>query len=224
MIGIKEMFDRCEQIGCLAFSTNAEDGHVATRIAHFIAWDDEGLYFTTMHTKPFYRELLSSGKVSVCGMFPKTYVEYDDEGLPYFVPGYTIRLEGDARELTGDEIAEKAKVNDGFRVAVHDIKKYPATRAFIMYRARGEIYDYDYEKENRDHKVERERFAFGGMTFVPPGFTITDDCIGCGTCMENCTFDAIEEGTPYRINGRRCDECGTCVHVCPVGAVLHKGI
>lgn len=33
--------------------------------------------------------------------------------------------------------------------------------AFVLYRAKGEIYDYDFARKNRDHKLERERFSYG---------------------------------------------------------------
>lgn len=97
--------------------------------------------------------------------------------------------------------------------------------AFVIYRARGEVFDYDFEKERRDHKPERERFSYGGMDFEKPGLMISDKCIGCGTCTKTCTFGAIQkDGARYRIDGARCDECGNCVMHCPVGAVVHKGM
>lgn len=33
--------------------------------------------------------------------------------------------------------------------------------AFVLYRAKGEIYDYDFSKKHRDYKLERERFSYG---------------------------------------------------------------
>ncbi|MDE8735324.1 pyridoxine-5-phosphate oxidase, partial [Eubacteriales bacterium DFI.9.88] len=100
-----------------------------------------------------------------------------------------------------DEVEEKARGSRDFNVAVYDIQKYPRTRIFVLYRAWGERYDFDYAKEKRDHKLERARFAYGGMSFEKPGLTITDACISCGKCTELCYFDAVEEGEPYKING-----------------------
>ncbi len=82
---------------------------------------------------------------------------------------------------------------------------------------------YDFARKRRAHKLERRRFAYGGATFKQPGLPIGDACVGCGSCLSVCTFNAIEEGTPYRINGARCDECGNCWNICPVDAVRHKG-
>ncbi len=50
---------------------------------------------------------------------------------------------------------------------------------------------------------------------------ITDDCIMCGTCKEECPVEAISEGDPkYQINPEVCTDCGSCADVCPVEACL----
>ena len=50
-------------------------------------------------------------------------------------------------------------------------------------------------------------------------YVITDNCVSCGTCAENCPNDAIVEGADkYEINQDLCVECGACESVCPVGA------
>ncbi|HHW11473.1 MAG TPA: 4Fe-4S binding protein [Firmicutes bacterium] len=48
---------------------------------------------------------------------------------------------------------------------------------------------------------------------------ITDDCISCGACAEECPVDAISEGTDkYEIDPEKCTDCGACAEVCPVDA------
>lgn len=50
-------------------------------------------------------------------------------------------------------------------------------------------------------------------------FKITDACIMCGACAENCPKKAIKEGaTKYEIDPKLCTECGECADICPVGA------
>ena len=49
-------------------------------------------------------------------------------------------------------------------------------------------------------------------------YKISDDCIGCGQCLEGCPVEAITEGSPYVINEDACIDCGNCASVCPVGA------
>ncbi len=53
-------------------------------------------------------------------------------------------------------------------------------------------------------------------------YLITDECVACGTCAEECPAEAIEEGEPYVINEEKCTECGTCVELCPVEAIIEK--
>ena len=41
-------------------------------------------------------------------------------------------------------------------------------------------------------------------------YVITDNCVSCGTCAENCPSDAITEGADkYEINQDLCVSCGT---------------
>lgn len=223
MMTIKEIYEKFDKIGCTTFST-VHDGRAESRIAHFFAWDEDGIYFRTMTVKPFYKQVKEIGNITVCGMYPNTQVMHDENNLPSFETGYSVRLTGDVRELTMEEVEKKAEQNRDFNVAVYDIKKYPATRIFLIYRAKGEVYDFDYAKEHRDHKLERERFSYGGMEVESAGLTITDQCIGCGKCQSVCSFDAIVLGSPYRIMGNRCDECGNCYVNCPVGAIISKGL
>jgi MinD superfamily P-loop ATPase len=49
-------------------------------------------------------------------------------------------------------------------------------------------------------------------------------CTGCGKCMRQCRFDAIQEivkdrKTVYAIDDMSCEGCGVCCLVCPVDAV-----
>jgi ferredoxin len=55
--------------------------------------------------------------------------------------------------------------------------------------------------------------------------TITDECIACGACEEECPVDAISEGDEYYvIDPEKCVECEghfdepQCASVCPVEA------
>ena len=54
-------------------------------------------------------------------------------------------------------------------------------------------------------------------------YKITDDCIMCGTCEEECPAEAIKEGDPkYVIDPDKCTDCGTCAEVCPVEACVSE--
>ena len=50
-------------------------------------------------------------------------------------------------------------------------------------------------------------------------YKISDDCVACGACAEDCPVNAISEGEgKYVIDADTCISCGSCEGVCPVGA------
>ena len=50
-------------------------------------------------------------------------------------------------------------------------------------------------------------------------YKISNDCIACGTCKDECPMGAISEGEHYSIDPDVCVDCGTCADVCPSGAI-----
>ena len=51
-------------------------------------------------------------------------------------------------------------------------------------------------------------------------YVISDDCVACGTCAEECPADAIsEKDGKYEINPDECLDCGTCEASCPNDAI-----
>lgn len=218
---LKELYELIETIGCMTFSTIGKNGEVQSRIAHFNGYDEDGLYFRTMTSKPYYRQLMKHKKLTVCGMTDQRVLEHLEDGTPVFPTSYVIRMIGDIKNVPYEVICEKAKKTEALKTAVQDGVKYPTMKDanFVMHRAKVEIYDTDFEKVNRENKLKRTRFSFGNYEFNLAGPTITNTCIGCGLCKKNCSFLAIEEGKPYRINPVYCDDCGTCMTVCPVGAI-----
>lgn len=49
--------------------------------------------------------------------------------------------------------------------------------------------------------------------------TINDECFECGACVGVCPKEAITEGTPYKIDPKKCNVCGACVGECSAGAI-----
>jgi len=50
-------------------------------------------------------------------------------------------------------------------------------------------------------------------------YKISDDCIACGACAEQCPVEAISEGDgKYVIDAEKCLDCGACADACPVDA------
>ncbi len=49
---------------------------------------------------------------------------------------------------------------------------------------------------------------------------ITEECINCGACVDECPEEAISEGDEtHVIDPEKCTDCGSCVEVCPVEAI-----
>ncbi|HQB28270.1 MAG TPA: 4Fe-4S binding protein [Paludibacter sp.] len=50
-------------------------------------------------------------------------------------------------------------------------------------------------------------------------YVISEDCIACGSCIDECPVDAISEGDIYAIDPELCTDCGACADVCPSDAI-----
>jgi ferredoxin len=55
---------------------------------------------------------------------------------------------------------------------------------------------------------------------VTMAYVITDECICCGTCIDECPVEAISEGDDkYTIDADACTDCGACADACPTDAI-----
>lgn len=219
-MNMKEIGTAVEKVGSVSITT-LDGSTMHSRIISICGSDAGGLYFLTMNVKPFYRQLQKNPQVALCGIYPSGRKEgKNKDGQPYWPPGFFLRITGEAQEVPVDEMREKAPASEVHRYALEEVERYSATTLFCIHRGKGELFDYDFELENRDHKLLRKRFAFGGESANPSGVRIDPDrCVSCGECHVVCSFDAIVEGEPYRVVGERCDECGSCVSSCPVEAI-----
>lgn len=218
---LQEIHDAVAKIGCLTMTT-MDNNTMHSRIISVCGGDEDGLYFLTMNVKPFYRQLKANPHIAVCGIYPTSRKDgKNSAGQPYFPPGFTLRISGEAREVPMDEVERQAAQGSAaHQYALEDIERYPAMRLFCIHKGKGEMFDFDFEMEHRDHKLLRTRFAFGGESVNPAGAGINPErCIACGECFDACSFKAIHPGTPYSVDGARCDECGDCSVVCPEDAV-----
>ena len=54
-------------------------------------------------------------------------------------------------------------------------------------------------------------------------FIITDACVKCGSCADQCPVEAISEGEDkYVIDADVCANCGACADQCPVEAIVEE--
>ncbi|OIQ58901.1 ferredoxin [Moorella thermoacetica] len=52
---------------------------------------------------------------------------------------------------------------------------------------------------------------------------ITEECLACGVCADECPSGAISEGEDkYVIDPELCTDCGTCIEACPNEAIVSE--
>ncbi|HUV34694.1 MAG TPA: electron transfer flavoprotein subunit alpha [Candidatus Desulfaltia sp.] len=51
---------------------------------------------------------------------------------------------------------------------------------------------------------------------------VTEDCTGCGACLQVCPFGAIETRDEKAFITEACRACGQCLDVCPVNAIVMR--
>ncbi len=59
----------------------------------------------------------------------------------------------------------------------------------------------------------------------PVEVMVTDDCDGCGFCLQHfeCpALVAVDDAQHTAVNPLACSGCGVCLHVCPKGAIVKK--
>jgi len=200
---MKKAFELIREVKASVIST-VKDGAPHSRIIDIMDYDEGGVYFITMTSKPFYRQLMETKKVAITVM-DKNYVQ--------------ARIVGDVKVVDHEKVMDIFDKNPAMKELFPGEEK--VFTPFYVYKGKGELFDLS----GRERKMIRERFAFGGETVNQAGCSITDKCIECGICKKECPFDAIEEGTPYKIDSSYCDECGICYNACPVKSIeLPKGL
>lgn len=50
-----------------------------------------------------------------------------------------------------------------------------------------------------------------------------NECIGCNTCINTCTCNALSKNNPFFIDRKKCTLCFDCVETCPAGALVQVG-
>lgn len=60
----------------------------------------------------------------------------------------------------------------------------------------------------------KEGMAAPGLKFIE----VSDACVACGTCVEACPADAIDEDDNYNMIPGKCILCCACIKVCPSDA------
>lgn len=193
----RKYVDMFRKVKIASAATVDEEGRPHSRIINIMIAADEGMYIVTSKGKPFYRQLAASGQIALSAMCP------DSQSLKFW---------GRVK------IADKKWVDRVFEENPGMNEVYPGdTRyildAFLIYEGTGEWFDL------LNYPINRESFSYG-MPEEKAGYQITEDCIGCGSCLEACPQKCItKKGDIYHIEAMHCLQCGACREVCPADAV-----
>jgi UDP-glucose 4-epimerase len=49
---------------------------------------------------------------------------------------------------------------------------------------------------------------------------VTEDCLGCGTCIDACFIKNVRLEDGHSVIGESCLGCGNCIEACPNDAVV----
>ena len=189
-------------VGILSFATVDEKGHPQVRSISAVHFEPDAIYFYTARGKNFCRQLLDDGHVQI-------------HALTKFKE--MIRLSAVAKPVPEEEQEHWKDVI--FEEQPYLVNVYPGdTRSIgIIFSIR----DAQIEYFNLGVRpIDRYYYTMGDATPEVKGFSITDACIQCGTCMANCPQECIIEGEPFRIQAEHCLHCGNCFENCPVEAIV----
>ncbi len=95
------------------------------------------------------------------------------------------------------------------------------------YPHRSVLADADVDAANLElvlepHTLEKHNFMGGRKAHIDQTL-----CLGCGTCIEVCRFEAVFQSdrngvTSYKVDPIACDGCAACAYQCPEGAIQMK--
>jgi uncharacterized pyridoxamine 5'-phosphate oxidase family protein len=193
--------EKMKLVGVLAFATVDEKGDPQIRNISAIHYEADAMYFFTARGKNFSHELQQNGKVQVLA-----YTKYKE----------MIRLSGKAEPVPEEE--QNQWIQTIFEEQPYLMNVYPADSrdiGIVFYIRDAEIEYFHLGVR----PIFRETYIIGSGKRNRKGYSITNQCIGCGTCAKLCPQQCIEEGDPYKIQREHCLHCGRCEENCPVNAV-----
>ena len=195
---MKEIYKIIARLRFMPTAT-VKNGEPESRIIDFLRMSDGNIYFMTSKGKPFYKQITENPVIVMSSSI-------DDM--------YSFRLKAFVKPVPK---TDKAIWDEFFGYNPGTVKMYrknfDVVELFVLEKGQGEVFHL-YAEE----RIRRIRFAFGGMEKEPLTYYISDKCIGCGICQDNCVEQAIYMGEDGKCHIREmdCDVCGICYTKCPM--------
>lgn len=195
-----------EVIHTTIVATVDDEGLPVTAAIDMMDSDENGLYFLTAKGKGFYDRLIKRQFLALTAM--------KGEDTMHSV---AVSVRGKVKELGYEKIPHLFEKNPYMKTIYPTVDSMQALTVFQIYEGTGEWFDLIKKP------IERASFTFGGAEQKAEGYVINNSCIGCGSCVEVCPQDCIDNAdTPFTIRQGNCLYCGNCMTACPVGAVEKK--
>lgn len=195
-----------EQIHSTVVATVDEDGLPVTCVIDIMYADENGLYFLTAKGKNFYRRLKNKAYLALSGKKGEDTMNCT-----------AVSVRGRVKEIGAEMLSTLFEHN------LYMFEIYPtdesrkALTVFQIYEGSGEWFDLSKKP------IERDSFTFGGAQSKASGYYITEDCIGCGSCLGDCPQSCIDiTNSQAVIMQENCLHCGNCAVICPVSAVVKR--
>lgn len=189
-----------EEIHTTIVATVDDEGLPVTAVDY----DNDSLYFLTAKGKGFYDRLIKRQFLSFTAMKGEDTMS-----------SVAVSIRGKVRDLGYDKIPELFKKNPYMHQIYPTEESMKALTVFQIYEGTGEWFDLSKKP------IERASFNFGKVEIKREGYFVTDNCIGCGSCLSVCPQSCIiTTRIPYVIEQEHCLHCGNCLNTCPAGAVV----
>jgi len=195
-----------EEIHTTIVATVDDEGLPVTAAIDMMDYDNDSLYFLTAKGKGVYDRLIKRRFLALTAMKGEDTMS-----------SVAVSIRGKVRDLGHDKIPELFKKNQYMHQIYPTEESMKALTVFQIYEGTGEWFDLSKKP------IERASFNFGKVEIKREGYFVTDNCIGCGSCLSVCPQSCIiTTGIPYVIEQEHCLHCGNCMSACPTGAIIRR--
>lgn len=194
----KKAFELLKKIRSMPAGT-VKDGLPESRVIDFCLLSDNHFYFIASKGKNLHKQLMEVPYIVLCERIERWY---------------SIRMLAHVTPIMDKEVWDEFFLYNKGSASMYASNMH-LLELFKLDAGEGEIFHLYH-----DQKLKRARFSFGGMEVKPMNYTINDNCIACGDCLEACMEQAIvEDGDKYKISHMDCNDCGKCYVVCKNEAI-----